>query len=327
MSISKLGEFGLIEKINKMFQSRLPTGLVGIGDDCAVIPQDKNKSTLISTDLLIENIHFLRERISPQDLGYKSIAVNLSDIAAMGGRPKYVFISMAMSADTNYAWLNKYLHAVKSILEKYNVLLLGGDTTGSKHDLMISVTVVGEAHAKKIKYRSGAKPGDIICVTRNLGDSAAGLFCIKHRINAKVLINSHYRPIPEIEAGLFLAEQSGVHAMIDVSDGINSDLRRIMNSSHCGAVINLEFLPISRELAKLAKQRKFNAFDMAAVGGEDYCLLTTIASSAFKAIAVRFQNKFNRPLIPIGRITDGYKLEYFSRGRPISLKMQGFSHF
>jgi thiamine-monophosphate kinase len=327
MNISKLGEFGLIEKINKMFQSRLPAGLVGIGDDCAVIPQSKSKSILISTDLLIENIHFLRTRISPQDLGYKSIAVNLSDIAAMGGAPKYVFISMAMPANTNYIWLNKYLHAVKSILEKYNVLLLGGDTTGSKHELMISVTVVGEAHPKKIKYRSDAKLGDIICVTRNLGDSAAGLFCIKHNIKAKTLINRHYRPIPEIEAGLFLAEQSEVHAMIDVSDGINSDLRRIMGSSHCGAVIDLNALPISLELIKLAQQQKFSACEMAAMGGEDYCLLATVASSAFDAIATKFKNKFNRPLIPIGRITDGDSLKYFSQGKSISLKMKGFSHF
>jgi thiamine-monophosphate kinase len=269
----------------------------------------------------------LRSHISPQDLGYKSIAVNLSDIAAMGGTPKYVFISMAMPANTNYAWLNKYLHAVKSILEKYNVLLLGGDTTGSKHDLMISVTVVGEAHPKKIKYRSGAKLGDIVCVTRNLGDSAAGLFCIKYKINSKTLIKSHYRPTPEIDAGLFLAKLHGVHSMIDVSDGINSDLQRIMDSSHCGVAIDLKSLPISRELTKLAKQRKFSALEVAAIGGEDYCLLTTVASPAFKTIAAQFQDKFNRPLIPIGRITDGNKLKYFSQGKPVSLKMRGFSHF
>jgi len=327
----KISEEGLINKLQQQFKQKLPMGIVGIGDDCAVIPQDKNKSLLITTDLLVEGTHFLRDAISAEDLGYKSIAVNLSDIAAMGGVPKYVFLSVALPCDLDGDWLENFIDGINLILDEYQVLLLGGDTSKSTRDIFINVMVVGEAETKKIKYRSGAKPGDIICVTDNLGDSKAGLECIlqNHCESdlAKVLLHQHYRPRPQINEGLFLASFSCVHAMLDVSDGINMDLQHLQNASNCGVKIDLEKLPISKNLVKFAQKFNFNPLELAAVGGEDYCLLVTIEENSFDKVAQDFQQKFKRELTAIGKITQEKEFKYFLNGASYKLSLESFSHF
>jgi thiamine-monophosphate kinase len=327
----KISEEALIAKLQQECQRKLPMGIVGIGDDCAVIPQDENKSLLITTDLLIEGTHFLRDKITANDLGYKSIAVNLSDVAAMGGMPKYVFLSVALPKNIPSDWLENFIDGINSIANEYQVLLLGGDTSKSEKDIFINVMVVGEAKTKKIKYRAGAKPDDIICVTDNLGNSKAGLECIlQNRCDdetARILLRQHYRPRPQIAEGLFLAEYPEVHAMLDVSDGINLDLQRINQASNCGAKIDLEKLPLSKDLLGFTQKFNLNPMEIAAIGGEDYCLLVTIDANAFKKIAQDFQQKFERELIAIGKITETKGLTYFLNKKPYRLSLKSFSHF
>jgi thiamine-monophosphate kinase len=334
MNINEIGEFGFIAKIKELFVKNMPEGVLGIDDDCAVIPKDGNQSLLVTTDALIENTHFIRHAIDPKDLGYKTAAVNLSDIAAMGGVPKYFWLSIAIPDDLESDWLDKYLAGLRGILDQYQVFLLGGDTVYSSHDIFISATVMGEAENNNVKYRSKAQIGDVICVTGNLGDSAAGLNCLFHGFPGKEtiskLIARHYRPVPQISEGLFLAQQSGVHSMIDLSDGLNSDIERIMASSNCGADIYLDVLPTSAELIKMAPSLGFDILELAAVGGEDYVLLATVDSDHFSKIADNFKKKFARPLVKIGEITaHSRKLRYFSQEKPYpyKLKMNGFSHF
>lgn len=331
MKISQIGEGGLINKIKEKFSCNLPLEVVGIGDDCAVIPQNENKSLLITTDLLIGGTHFLRDKITAQDLGYKSIAVNLSDVAAMGGTPKYAFLSVALPKDISGGWLENFIAGVSSILTEYQVLLLGGDTSKSEKNIFINVVIIGEAEKEKIKYRSGALPGDIICVTGNLGDSKAGLECIlqNHCDNnlSKKLLHQHYRPQPQISEGLFLAAYPQVHAMLDVSDGINVDLVHMQEASSCGAKIDLEKLPVSENLLQFAKEFNVNAAEIAAIGGEDYCLLAAIAKDSFEEIAREFQNKFKRELIPIGEITKEKEFKYFLNGESYKLSLKSFEHF
>lgn len=327
----KISENSLIAKLRQQFQSRLPDGIIGIGDDCAVIPQNENRSLLITTDLLIDGTHFLRDKIRAQDLGYKSIAVNLSDIAAMGGIPKYVFLSVALPKDISGDWLENFIAGMDSILADHQVLLLGGDTSQAEKNIFINVVVIGEAEKGKIKYRSGAKPGDVICVTGDLGDSKAGLECVlqNHCDNGLVkdLLRQHYRPQPQISEGLFLAAYSQVHAMMDISDGINMDLVRMQEASNCGAKIELEKLPISDNLLKFAKDFNLNAYEMAAIGGEDYCLLAAIEKDLFEEIAREFQNKFKRKLTPIGQITKDKELKYFLNGEAHKLSLKSFEHW
>lgn len=332
MKISNLGEFAFIKTVNNLFSSKLPKGVVGIGDDCAVITQKNGKALLVSTDSLVENIHFIRKKIRPEDLGYKSIAVNISDIAAMGGVPKYVWLSASLPANTDMHWLNAFLHGVAEISNSYKINLLGGDTTGSEKNIFINVTVIGEAPFAKVKFRSQAKVGDIICVTDNVGDSALGLECIsrkiKNTVSVRKLIQKHFRPKPNVAEGLFLAEFSAVHAMIDLSDGIFSDIQRIQEMSHCSAKIYLDKLPCSEEFIKVAATINVNPFEFAVIGGEDYCLLTTIDPKQYENIALKFLKKFKRPLSAIGVITSGQKpTNYYLHEKSYRIHKKVFRHF
>ena len=314
--MSHIGEFDLIGRICSRFAgkdncSTAPDGVLGIGDDCAVIPQRAGMDTLVTTDLLIEDRHFLLSDISPEQLGWKSAAVNISDIAAMGGRPVATFLSIALpkrlpfpqefhpvdqSPDHRYReglpvggekyspvedgcadsegggvekWVDRFIDGYKAMCDKFGVPLLGGDTSASPDKLFINVTVLGESPHGKALLRSSARPGDLICVTGTLGDSAAGLRLVLERSAASLrpvlersaghsefqacqtethschserseespsapeltLIRRHYCPIPRVAEGQALAAVPGVHAMMDISDGIASDLRHILKAS------------------------------------------------------------------------------------------------
>lgn len=335
LRIEDLGEFGFIARFSRDFLRKLPAGIMGIGDDCAVIPWKGRKKLLVTTDLLIDGVHFLRERISARDLGYKSLAVNLSDIAAMGGRPRWAFLSIAIPAEIEVAWLDDFFRGWRQLAARTGVRLLGGDTTKSRNGLVINVVILGEAEGKHLKYRSSARPGDIVAVTGKLGDSEGGLRLILQKREQdgmkpeeKYLIRRHYRPRPHLEEGRFLASQPEVRAMMDVSDGIDSDLRRIMERSSCGVRVFLEQLPVSPALKKCAGRYNWNLDEVAAAGGEDYCLLLTVAPEKFAGLAEKFFRRFGRPLPAIGQITgEKNRLQYLRNGRQVVLGSSGYDHF
>lgn len=294
----------------------LPPDHVGIGDDCAVIPKGDGKSWLLSTDCLQEDIHFLRSKISAEDLGYKSLMVNLSDIAAMGGTALYCLLTLSLPNDIDVEWVDAFSRGFQGAAQAHGVLLMGGDTTRASSEISIGVTVVGEA--KRYLLRSGVQEGDVICVTGPLGDSGAGLHCLQHDIDNPSLINAHCRPEAQLTAGQWLAEQEGVHAMIDLSDGLYSDLKRLKEASGWGFDIELSKLPLSESL----RNSKLNALDFALFGGEDYQLLASIAANHFDDIS----QHFNGDLHPIGTATKG-PISYYSGGQPQMISDQGFKHF
>ena len=331
MKLSDIGEFAFIDHFASMFSGGLQQGILGIGDDCAVLPLGDQKVGLVTTDMLIEDSHFLRNHIPPEDLGYKSLAVNLSDIAAMGGKPLYAFLSLGLPADVEVSWMDMFFTGMHDLCRETGVQLLGGDTTKSPNNLIVNLLVIGEAAAEAVKFRSSAKTGDLICVTDNLGDSGAGLRLILENkiITAEedILVNRHYRPRAHLEEGLLLAGFPGVHAMMDVSDGIDSDLHRIMEKSGCGARVAIRQLPCSESLREACDQHRWDMHELAATGGEDYCLLCTVDPKAYPSISGAFSSAFRRELTVIGEITARRGLHYYDGKKKIKLTGHGFDHF
>jgi len=330
MPIEKLDEENLIEHLKESFLTSPP--LVGIGDDCAVIPYDQNNSWLITTDALAEGIHFLKEQISANDLGYKTIAVNVSDIAAMGGSPCYAFLSVAMPKNIDCQWVKEFIAGIKEGCQRWNISLLGGDTIGSKRDLFINLTMIGSAKSTHIKYRHQAKSDDIICVSGFLGYSAAGLHALQsnhaHTSDIKSILSAHFRPNPQPLAAAWLASKQGINAMMDISDGLNCDLQRLLKSSHKGAVIEVTKLPLSKVLLNVAKDNALDPLQLALTGGEDYCLLMTISAARYAALSGEFAKLFATPLYAIGHITDDIcELKYCREGEFIQIDYNNYNHF
>jgi len=332
MKLSDLGEFGLIERFSGRFLENLQRGIVGIGDDAAVIPWDEGHSLLVTTDMLVEDTHFLRGAITPRDLGFKSLAVNLSDIAAMGGKPLSFFLSLGLPPDIEVAWADGFFAGLHELAAVYGVGLLGGDTTKSLSAIVINITALGRAENRHIKLRSAAREGDVVCVTGTLGDSGAGLRLLLENSpgggDAEALIARHNRPAPHVAEGHWLGAHDQVRAMMDVSDGIDSDLRRIIEKSNCGVDINLDKLPLSQELTRVGKLRGWDARELAATAGEDYCLLLTAAADKFPVLNKEFAARFGRSLHQIGTVTTkAGDLKYFDKGQPAVLKKGGWDHF
>ncbi len=343
MNLTGLGEFGLINRIKALACAAAPAGMVGIGDDCAVIPVSAEKSLLVTGDMLLAGRHFLADHIPPRALGHKSLAVNLSDIAAMGGQPLYVFLSLALPAATPVNWLDEFMAGFSALAVQHGIILMGGDTCRSEN-ITINVTVIGEAHPAQIKYRHTARFGDVICVTGKLGDSGAGLHtvlkqnCLGLHVPLKeeyistlnfegYLIHQHYYPQPHLAQGQFLAGYNAVHAMIDISDGLASDLTHIIKASQTGARIDIEALPLSFELNTFAQAYDFPAESLALTAGEDYCLLVTVAADAYVKISTQYTKTFGQLLHKIGEITAGHDLQILKNGQSYQPTTTGFDHF
>lgn len=326
MQIQHLGEFGLIRRLQSKYSPQLPNGVVGIGDDCAVIPYIADESLVTTTDMLVEHIHFDLAKISATDLGYKSLAVNLSDIAAMGARPLYALLSLALPPDTKLDWLDAFFDSFKQLASQFQVFLIGGNTTQAQ-ELTINVTVIGTCKTNLIKYRSSAQKGDILCCTGFLGDSGAGLKALNLKISAPNLLQRHFRPYIFVEESQWLAKQAGVHAMMDLSDGLASDICHITTASQCGCELHLEKIPLSTALIDIAKKNQWDPLEIALTSGEDYCLLITINASNFEKIAQDYRKEFQTPLYPLGVITHSTKIHYTLKGKPAEFLKKGFDHF
>lgn len=333
MNLKEIGEFGFIKKISRGCLIRPDRIIKGIGDDAAAFITDPSHLNLITTDLLVERIHFLREAISGFDLGYKSLAVNLSDIAAMGGTAREAFVSIAIPEDCQLEYLEQIYDGIKNLAAKFEVNVLGGDTTGSKIDLIINIVVQGIVLKEELLCRDAARPGDIIFSTGFLGNSRAGLHLILNKIAAdtqalKSLLKAHLVPEPHLREGRFLAQQRGMHAAIDTSDGLSSDLGHIVEESRVGARLFADKIPVSRALEVFCSRFNFDPIHYALAGGEDYTLLCTAAPESADQIANDFAKEFKRPLFKIGEITAEKQLALVypdAKTKPITTT--GWDHF
>jgi thiamine-monophosphate kinase len=283
--------------------------------------------------LLVERIHFIRKSISGFDLGHKSLAVNLSDIAAMGGQAREAFVSIGIPLTCPLDYLKAVYDGIKHLAAKFNVNILGGDTTRSEVDLIISVVVYGTVEKNRLLRRDAAEPGDIIFSTGNLGDSKAGLHLILNNLpvdstETKTLYRAHVLPEPHLREGRFLAGQSGIRAAIDVSDGLSSDIGHITEQSELGATIYATQIPISDSLKTFCAAHGFDPLEYALGGGEDYILLCTAAPQNADEIAHNFQRRFKRPLFRIGKTTAECRLEVvYANGTSRAISPRGWDHF
>ena len=318
--MSTKGEFGFIDFIKERFSC--PEGIIGIGDDCAVMPCGEGE-LIYSTDMLIEGVHFLRNAASPEDIGWKSLAVNLSDIAAMGGTPVATFLSIALPKDAQGEWAERFIDGYAQLSHKFGVPLLGGDTTSSLRDIAINVGVLGRVPYGRSIRRSGARVGDKIYVTGRLGDSAGGLQAIlngwERSPEVQSLIQSHIRPMPRLAEGAALMRTGLVGAMMDISDGITSDLRHIVKASNVGAQVALDKLPISSDLKSICNTYRLDKHTLATGGGEDYELLFTATEGIEKLL--------DFPVYQIGEIVAEEKLVWTMNNTVVDFSTMGFNHF
>ena len=326
MKLSRLGEFGLIERLRR----KLPPGRgvrIGIGDDAAWL-ENSSGSSLVTADLLIEGVHFNLKWISLYDLGFKSLTVNLSDIAAMGGVPAYAIVSLGIPAHLDSLEIEDFYRGLNALARTSGVSVVGGDTSLAD-TLIVSVCLIGHAPHRPVR-RDGASVGEDIYVTGTLGDSALAFSILQHgragldKKAAAALLVRHRRPTARLTAGALLAAERLATAMIDVSDGLVQDLGHICRASGTGAVICKDDLPLSPAFRRLAGK---NGIRHALSGGEDYELLFCSRPSNRPAIE-RLSKRARVPITRIGACVSGRRVDVVDRsGKIISVNGLGHDHF
>lgn len=294
MKLKDIGEFGFIERIKRGCLIRDRNVIKGIGDDCCVFKGSGGVATLMTTDMLVENIHFLLKAIPAYELGRKSLAVNMSDIAAMGGTPREAVISIAIPDTVDLVFLDTLYDGMKSIAKDFEVNLLGGDTASSPEHLVINIALVGEAHEEEVLYRSGAKVGDVIFLTGPVGSSAAGLDIIlagRSFDGGDDLVDAHHNPYPHIKAGRIIASTRVANSLIDVSDGVAADLGHICTESKLGAIIEEEMLPTTERFREYCDRFNRDSRHLTLHVGEDYVLLGTVPEKSAARLQEALQSE------------------------------------
>lgn len=330
MQLDQLGEFALIDLIKQDTINTADSVVIGIGDDAAVLKVTPRSLQLVTTDMLVEKVHFDLSTSSAWQLGYKAIGVNLSDIAAMGGVPRHVVISIALPKYLSVDFVVSLYDGMKAICREFGVNIVGGDTVSSPHGLVINVTVLGEVESEKLQRRSGASVGELVVVTGTLGDSGCGLDLLT-RGNwedygfANYLVARHLMPKPQVLQGPIVAS-FGSTSMNDISDGLASEVNEIARASHVGMRIYNSLIPLSPELQEAAPMFERTALQYALYGGEDYQLVFTIAPEQFTVLA---QVDIGVRLTVIGEVTDqsqGIRL-VAEDSSTSALEAKGYNHF
>lgn len=326
MKLKEIGEFGLIDLIKEGAIFDHAGVVAGIGDDAAVYLPETGLYQLLTTDMLVENVHFMFDKTTPQQLGYKSLAVNLSDIAAMGGRPRHAVISVGLPPRLPVEFVVALYDGMKEICREFAVNIVGGDTVASPHALVINAAVTGEVEPAGLLRRSGARPGDAVVVTGTLGDSACGLDLLRtshwpeHEF-AWPLVTAHLTPRPQVAVGLRLAGW-GATSADDISDGLASEANELAKAGGVGIRVYANRIPLSPQLVKASAFLGRDPLAYALYGGEDYQLVFTIGRENLGRLD-------GARLTVVGEVTekgDGVVL-VAADGKAEALKPHGYNHF
>lgn len=288
--------------------------LVGIGDDAAVWQPSRSHRSVISSDMLVEGVHFTRELMTLEDAGWRAMAANLSDLAAMGARPVLATVALGIPVSGAENDVLAVYRGIAACARRYAVAIAGGDLSRSGA-IAIAITVVGEVRASNLKLRSGGRPGDVLAVTGKLGRARAGLS------GEAAGVTAFRRPTPRIAEGRFLAASANVRAMMDCSDGLSTDLGRLCAASGCGA--DLDEVPVADAARAAAQRIGEDAEEFALRGGEDFELLVAVRARAFEYLASRFEKRFATPLLRVGTLSDASPIKF--RGQ--AMLPTGWDHF
>ncbi|NPC91669.1 thiamine-phosphate kinase [Bacillus sp. WMMC1349] len=323
-----MDEFELIERITPSSISHREVK-IGIGDDAAVYESKAGYEEVVCVDTMVDGVHFLSSHSSPADIGYKALAVNISDIAAMGGYPKFYLVSLAIPSDWNEAAIEIMYEEMNKLAKLYKMDLIGGDTVSTNGPLVITVTVIGEIKKGRVCLRSHAQPGDVVFVTGELGSSAAGLALLLEKISTKddglpqYFIERHKRPRPQIEAGLICSHYERV-ALNDISDGLANELNEIAVASRVSIDIYQNMIPKHADLHKLHTEwEKFLLF-----GGEDFELVGTISSQEWERFAKECADH-QVSVTQIGHVSQESDTKVFllNGQNRVPLEKKGYQHF
>lgn len=330
MELKQVGEFGLIRLLQEDTIADPGSVVVGIGDDAAVLLPTPHQLQLLTTDMLVEHVHFDLRTTTPWQLGYKAIAVSLSDIAAMGGTPRHAVVSIALAHETSTDVVLNLYQGMKEICHQFGVNIVGGDTVSSPSGMVINIAVLGEVAPGNLLRRSGAQVGDLVVVTGNLGNSGAGLELLSRSDweeyeFAWPLVTSHLTPSPQVKAGPMLAT-FGATSMDDISDGLASEANEVASASQVGMRLYSQRIPLSEELREAAVLLEKPAMDFALYGGEDFQLLFTIDKNHFEKIP---DGKADVSLTVIGEVVDSAEEIQLidENGNAIVLEPKGYNHF
>jgi thiamine-monophosphate kinase len=331
----RLTEDELVAELRLLLAEDAPGVVLGPGDDAALVELGDRQGVL-TTDLMVEGVHFLRETVTAADLGYKALVVNVSDVAAMGGSPRFALVSLGLPSDVEAPWVVELYGGLRAAAAEYATAIVGGDTSRADR-IVISIAVVGEVMPGGAILRSGATPGDAVVVTGSLGASAGGL--VLSRADAHVvaqavsdgwgreLLDAHFRPTARVGEGQTLAGR-GATAMMDVSDGLSLDLSRLCRESGVGAIVHLTEVPVAAGLTQLADVAPVDPVRLALEGGEDYELLATMPVDRVAGATDLLSERFGTALTVIGEVREGEGLVARDRdGAELPLEPRGWDHF
>ena len=333
MKLAELGEFDLIERIKKSYGSENGQIVRGIGDDAAALKVDTDSLVLTTTDMLLENVHFDLKYFSAYDLGKKAIAVNISDIAAMGGSPRWVLTSIGLPESIDDAFVEQFYKGMSCLSDRFGIKLIGGDTVASRGGVVINVQLMGTVNQKELILRRGARAGDQVFVTGALGGSSAGLEILKkglwgekNRDAYEDSVTRHLTPSPRVDEARYLAASKVASSMIDISDGLIQDLDHICTESNVQGKLLMAAVPVSDSYQYICKEMGLNSH-LPLCGGEDYELLFTVPPDRIGFVD-SFRALFSCGVTRVGEICHGNGVSvYDEQNNPVELDVCGYDHF
>ena len=328
MTLEEIGEIKLIEEISKIIQKEDKRVLVPVGDDAAVCVSPRH-NTVLTTDILVEEVHFKLDSILPYQLGYKALAVNLSDIAAMAGLPRFALVSLGLKPKTELKWIQEFYRGMMALGANYDVTVVGGDVSRAAL-VSVTATIVGEVEPELLRRRNEAKVGHRILVTGKLGAAAAGLLLLDSGIENpdSELIQAHFFPNPRITEAR-IASQEGASAMEDISDGLAREISNIAKASKVGARIYAQKIPVAPGVKKVAKDQNKHFLELALAGGEDYELVFTVAPQKVGQVASSIVKKTKTLVTEVGEIVPKESGVLLGNDdfRDFPLDKLGYNHF
>jgi thiamine-monophosphate kinase len=321
-TLRDVGEFGLIDRIAQLVPGS-PQVIEGIGDDCAVV-RVGDRVLLVSCDLCIEDVHFRRAYVSPEDIGWKAAARGLSDIAAMGGAPLFCLVALACPADTKVGFVEAMYRGMAQLTSQFGCVVVGGDTARVPDRIFIDVMVLGEVLGRRCLRRQGAQAGDLLAVTGHPGAAGAALYALEHDVNAPSPAGAYFRPVPRVPEGQWLCRRPAVHAMIDLSDGLFPDAGKLAGASGCGVNLESERLPIAPALARFCRKHGLDPVAGVLTWGEDYELAFALNPRQHERTLEAFGREFKTEITVVGSFSDQW---HGVRVDGQELALTGFDHF